>query len=395
MLSKYIEYIINRPWFFLIGVLLFVALASSGVSKLRFSADFEVYFDEDDSYLNAYHSLQNTFTKDDSVFILVAPKSGDIFSKNRLALLEELTDKAWHLPYSTRVDSIVNFQYTSVKGDDLTISDLISDANQLTQSSIQDIRNITLTDPVLVNRLVSPSGHVAGVNVTVSLGDEDRQYALMEVASAVRELARELEEKYGDVSIYLTGGVMMDVTFAEATIGDMSTLTPLMYLAVMVMLFIIFHSFKAMFVILMVVILSTLAAMGTAGWLGITLSPPTSAATTIILTLAVAGCVHLMSAFFSQYSGHRDRKKSLRQSFPVIIKPVFICSITTMIGFLSFNFSESPPFRDLGNIVAFGVIWTFILIAVLLPVMIILIKNWSVPEKRNRFSLTGLRVCCG
>ena len=35
--------------------------------------------------------------------------------------------------------------------------------------------------------------------------------------------------------------------------------------------------------------------------------------------------------------------------------PVTVTSITTAIAFLSLNFSELPPFRDLGNIVSIGI----------------------------------------
>jgi hypothetical protein len=49
------------------------------------------------------------------------------------------------------------------------------------------------------------------------------------------------------------------------------------------------------------------------------------------------------------------------------MQPVFLASITTALGFLSMNFAEVPPFVHLGNMVAFGVIASFIMSVLFLP----------------------------
>lgn len=390
MLDTYINKIINRPWYTFLLATIFVVIAAAGAMRLWFSADFEVYFDKDNPHLTAYHSLQHKFTKDDNVLFIVAPNDGNVFTKKQLALLQELTDKAWHLPYSSRVDSIVNYQHTHAEDDDLVIANLVKNSDQLTIDQINYVKDIALSEPVLVNRIVSPSGHVAGVNMTVRFGDAERQQAITEVSIAARNLAAELEQKVGDVKIYLTGGVIMDMTFAEATISDMSTLTPLMYLVILIMLALIIRSVKMIFIAMFVIVLATIATMGTAGWLGITLSPPTSTATTIILTLAVAGIVHILVTFLSSISSGDDNKyEAVRRSFKHNLKPIFICSITTAIGFLSFNFSESPPFRDLGNIVALGVLWIFLLLVTLLPAMLAIIPVNIKNKRKNAYVLVN------
>ena len=53
----------------------------------------------------------------------------------------------------------------------------------------------------------------------------------------------------------------------------------------------------------------------------------------------------------------------------VVSFPVALTSLTTAIGFLTLNFSDSPPFRDLGNIVAAGMIAAFFYAVVFLPAM--------------------------
>ena len=49
------------------------------------------------------------------------------------------------------------------------------------------------------------------------------------------------------------------------------------------------------------------------------------------------------------------------------MQPVFLTSLTTIVGFLSLNFSDAPPFRVLGNVVAIGVGAAWLVSVVFLP----------------------------
>nr|VFK16125.1 MAG: MMPL family protein [Candidatus Kentron sp. LFY] len=51
------------------------------------------------------------------------------------------------------------------------------------------------------------------------------------------------------------------------------------------------------------------------------------------------------------------------------LQPISLTSLTTAICFLGVNFSGAPPFRDLGNIVAMGVIIAFVLSITFLPAL--------------------------
>ena len=53
----------------------------------------------------------------------------------------------------------------------------------------------------------------------------------------------------------------------------------------------------------------------------------------------------------------------------VNFNPIFLTSLTTAIGFLSMNFSDSPPFHDLGTITAIGVVYAFFLSIFFLPAL--------------------------
>jgi predicted RND superfamily exporter protein len=60
-------------------------------------------------------------------------------------------------------------------------------------------------------------------------------------------------------------------------------------------------------------------------------------------------------------------------------QPVFLTSLTTALGFLSLNFSDAPPFRHLGTVVAMGVGAAWLLSVFMLPAFVSLvpIRKWK------------------
>ncbi|NIS80527.1 MAG: MMPL family transporter, partial [Anaerolineales bacterium] len=51
-------------------------------------------------------------------------------------------------------------------------------------------------------------------------------------------------------------------------------------------------------------------------------------------------------------------------------EPVFLTSLTTTIGFLSLNFSDAPPFHDMGNIAAMGVVAAWVFSMTVIPALV-------------------------
>ncbi|MFQ5579660.1 MAG: RND family transporter [Nitrospiria bacterium] len=363
------EWIIRSRWAIIVGVFLIVAFVASGARRLGFSTDYRGFFSKENPQLQAFERLQNIYTKNDNILFAIVPKEGDVFSHHTLAVVEALTKASWQIPFSLRVDSLTNFQHTRADGDELIVEDLVRGAVSFSSSDLNRVRKIALSEPFLVNRLLSPSGRITGVNVTIGLPGE----SLGEVPSVVqyaRELAEEIRRRYDDVDVYLSGMVMMDNAFNEASQQDMSKLVPVMFLILVFMMGLLLRSFYATIATILVIFLSTAAAMGLAGWFGILLSPPSASAPTVIMTLAIADSIHILVTLLQEMRRGSSKHDALITSLRVNIQPVFLTSLTTAIGFLSMNFSDAPPFHDLGNIVAMGVTAAFLLSIVFLPAVI-------------------------
>ena len=364
--NEFGDWVIRFRWWIILFAIVLVFAAASGARFLGFSTDYRVFFSKDNPQLVAFETLQNTYTKNDNIMFAVEPKDGNVFSRETLAIIEEITHASWKIPYSIRVDSVTNFQYTWADGDDLVVQDLVEKAGSFTDEQLEKIKGVALAEPLLLNRLITHKSNITGINVTINRPQKTITET-PEVVAFAREIRDRFQKKHPKINIYLTGVLLMDNAFNEAGQGDMKSLVPIMYGIVLFIIAFSLRTFWGTLTTTLIMGFSILTGMGLAGWSGILLTPISANAPTIILTLAVADSIHILVTLFYEMRHGKPKYEAIRESLRVNHQPVFITSVTTAIGFLSLNFSDSPPFRDLGNIVAMGVMSAYIYSVFFLP----------------------------
>jgi len=369
----YGEWVVRHAWLLIVACVALTVLAAAGMSRLQYNPDNRVFFGEDNPELKALEALEQTYSKTDNVFLALSPQIGTVFTPAILKLVEEITDRAWTIPYSSRVDSLTNYQYSRADGDELLVSSLLDDVENLNEEMAAEIQRVALSKSFLVNRLISEDGTATGVNVTI-LKPDDNQQAVYEVSDYVSNLVEELQSAHPQVNFYLTGGVPFDVAFAELPNSENVVLVPLMFALILLVVGLSLKTIWATILVLALIGLSVLFAMGMAGWGGFELSAGTTGAPVIIPTLSVAHCVHLMVTLRQRLADGYSQQQAVVESLRVNVSPIVITSVTTAIGFLSLNFSAAPPFRILGNIVAIGVMAACVLSLTLLPAVLSKLK---------------------
>lgn len=389
MIESYTRWIIR--WRYLV-VLVTIALtfaAASGGRFLGFSNDYRMFFGDENPQLLAFEKMQATFNKNDNVLFVITPKSGKVFTRETLTVIKDITEEAWQTPYSTRVDSITNHQHTTAEEDDLIVDDLVLDPNSLSDSDMLKIQSIAINEPMLVHRLISPDSKFAGVNVTVQLPGK----ALDEVPKTIafaRDLKQQMLEKYPDVEIRLVGMAVMNNAFPEASQDDVANLYPLALGFIVLTLFILLRGLSATVATFIMIIMSIMTAMGLAGWSGILLSPPVMSAPIMILTMAVADAVHLLVTMRHELAIGMDKNKAIIESMRINFRPIFVTTLTTILGFLSLNFSDAPPFHDLGNIASMGVAAAFIFSITFLPAIVSILPATGKREVAGKQMMTRI-----
>ena len=350
---------------------------------LQFSTNYRIFFSQDNPQLLALEALENTYGKSDNVLFMIVPEDRDATSEQALAAAVWLTERAWQTPYSTRVDSIANFQHTTVDGDDLSVRDLVDPTKLDDAEERSRIRATALADARLAGNLLARDGGVSAVSVTVQLPEEDEAFRIPEVAAFARGLAAEAEERFPGIDLRLVGTVMINNAFSEASIDSQKTFLPASLAIMALVLGVLTRGLTGVAATGLVIVFSVLTAMGLGGWAGLPFTPPAAPAPTIVLMIVVANCVHLLVTLQQRLQAGDSKRAAIVESVRINLHPVFLASLTTALGFLTMNFSEVPPYRHLGNFVTFGIGASFLLSITFLPALLSLLPMRA-PAARQR-----------
>ncbi|MAW33385.1 MAG: RND transporter, partial [Proteobacteria bacterium] len=367
-ITRFAKFVIQWRWLVSLGTIVLVFALALGMKFIEFQTDYRIFFSDENPQLAAYEKLQNTYSRNDVLQFVLQPQSGDIFNPRFLENLRTLTEEFWQIPFTTRVSSIANFQHSYAEGDNLIVRDLVELNQSINLEDAKYIRNVVLNEPLIKDLLVSADGRTTAVSATLTLPSKSVNEVPLAMTKA-REIAKKFEIENPGVRLEIVGNIALNSAFFESSQADGKTLFPGMIVVLLIMLAILLKSMGAVIITIFIIAFSVLTGWGVAGFLGIDMSTPSAGATVVIMTLAVADAIHILTTMFKEMRGGRTRWAAIEESMRVNCWPVFLTSITTVIGFLTLNFSDAPPFNDLGNICALGVTAAWALSMTLLPAL--------------------------
>jgi predicted RND superfamily exporter protein len=369
--KRFSSFIIQYRWALALISLVFCAYSISGLQHFRFDADPSLYFSKDNPRFQFNEKLEERYGKIHQVTLGLEFKDS-IYRLDNLKILNDITREGWELPYIKRVESLANYAYSYSEGDELYVEELLENIDHFNAADLKRLEEIATSDDAIVHRLVSIKAPIALVRFHAAFPYINRVSEEHELTAAAQALVDRYEAKYPELNILITGNVISNTLTNETAVSESSTLVPLMYLVIYVLLAILLRSIFATFGIAVITVFSCTTALGLASHAGLVINLMSITCVNIIVTVAIAHCVHIYVYFLKAYRGGESKIEALTESFRINMQPIFLTSLTTGLGFLSLNLSDLPPAGDLGNITACGVLLAFVLSLTLLPAMIML-----------------------
>jgi uncharacterized protein len=335
-----------------------------GLLRLETSADTRAFYGD-----NVYHrdlkAFEATFQKNNNVLILMRLDGARIDTSPALAAaVRSATTRAWQLPYAMRVESLATYAHVEGNEGEFLLEPLLDVL--CPENCLPDTAGL-LDDPLIRSRLVSKDATTVGVYVAFDL--PVRTKAVQTITAAVRTLAADLKTETPGLEVHFAGGITMMSAFSEAARRDAATLIPLVLVVQFVLLILILGEVKLVGLLLLTGIYGSVVAMGLAGWLGVAVNAATSIVPVLILTLAVASGLHLLVTYLRQrLQEPGDPARAVTVALDLNTRPIVLTAVMSIVGFLSMNFANAAPLRELGNFVAVGLTAATTLLLYVLPV---------------------------
>jgi predicted RND superfamily exporter protein len=369
-------------------VLIVVCLLATGLTKLTFNPDLETYFPEGHPAVIRYNEIDDMFIPTDNLIIAVHSNEGTLFNGDSLKVIEELTKKSWTIPYSVRVDSLTNYSYVKSVNDDLIVEPFIEEAEKKSIEFFEKRENLVAGEDIIYKSLISEDKKTSVVSIIVDPPGPNKEDQNSELINYLLGFIEPIKESNENLDIRLLGNPYLDYISPRIVKAEMPVVMPLMLLLIFLIVFLMIRSYAAVLATFIVILMSLIATFGSIGLLGNPLNQMVSTIPILIITLALADCIHLFSIYFQNRIKGISSKESMEKSLEMNIQPLFLTTISTCIGFLCLNFIEVTPLRDLGNAVAIGIGFAFIFtIFFIAPIVSFFeVKTASKVTKQTRFS---------
>ncbi len=363
-------------------------VAVAGMPRLTLSSDTRVFFDPRSEELAQLQQFERKYGQNNNVVMVVWAGGEKIASPKALAAIGDLTERAWKLPHSTRVESLTNFPDVTSDADSFTVGELVPQPAKVTPAEAARIERIAIDDPLLCDRLISSDGKAAGVVVNFNLPPEGSK-EVREIIASSRALVAAIEAAHPGIEVKLTGNVILMGTFSEASVRDVIFLIPVSLVVTALVMVIFVRAVKPSLAILSLLILSAASAMGIAGWAGFVINPASIAAPIIIMTVNMAAAVRIVTTAMQSLGQGMSKREAIEETLRIHVRPVTLIVLAGSIGFLSMNHAEAPPFRDLGNLVTVGIAIAYVFTFTWLPA-VLLTMNLKPTENRSERAMIAL-----
>ena len=368
--EKFAEFVVTKRRLMVLLTLILAFAVYAGIPNLRLDTDGRVFMGPNNPDKQMLDRFEQEFAKDDNMNILVIPKDGKVFTPETLQIIDALTEEAWNLPYVRLVNSITRFQNSYADGDMMMVEDLILDPESVSQAEADAAKDIALSRVEIAGALINADASITTIGVIFRLPGIDLASEVPTIMAEATPLLNAYRTAHPEIEFQITGSVPLGEQFAVASQDDGATLTPAMLIAMLLIVGVLLRTISGVFSVLLIATLSALISLGALGWTLIPLNSATAVAPLMIITLAVASTVHILSSVRQTMQETPDREIWAKRAVTDHGLAITVAIFTTAIGFLSLNFSISPPFRQLGNMVAAGMVGVWVFTLFLLPALI-------------------------
>lgn len=375
--ESFAEAVLKHKLFVLIVVLGVFAFFVSRIPKMHFITSFESFFVEDDEEIKTYNRFKEDFGNDKTVYVLIEPGKGELFTLENMAVLKKITeDLEKNIPYLDEVTSITNAEFVEGKADTLRVYDLMVDFPK-TREELLEIKGKILDREIYRDSIVSEDGEKTGILIKLLLAEDDPDYE-KNVAQAVREVFS--RDEYQKLKYHEVGAVLFDTEFQGNVKKETMKFFRLSVLLIMTLLYVFIRRLYAVYVPLAVVITSVgmtfgLLAMTTAMKVTCTVILP------LIVTIGVCDSIYIISIFRKKMITTENRNDAIIQAMKKCGFPCLITSVTTIMGFVALSAVPIIPVREAGLFCAFGTAMCFIMSITLGIILLSFGKH--VPEKQK------------
>lgn len=380
MLEKLTANVIRRPWLYISVTILITIAFMSQMPKMRMDPDITDALPKQIPAKRLYDKMTEIFpTKE---FLFIGVEGEDIFSTAALQDIWDLTEELEDLPGVYRVLSPTNVSVITGTAEGMEVEDIL-EASPFSAAEVADFKQRLFNNDLALGNLVSKDGKMFGIMMMLKNTTDEMDF--------MTEFVPFIEE--WDAETYLrlipAGKPVAMYYVAWGVMKDLGMFFGVGILVIFALLLAIYRNVRGVILPLIVVILSVLWTMGTMAVLEFPMSHSTEILPILIMAIAVADSIHIMTHYYTHGRKAKDRKELVRITMGDMNAPVLMTSLTTMAGFMSLGITKIEAIRIMSGFTALGVLYALLISLTLIPAIL---SSLKIPKHIKREGKTPASV---
>ena len=369
------EKFFKHPWVVIGVIALITVFFALQLPKIQMDNNMTAFMPDD----NPARVIVKHFEAEygDPVIIMVGLQRpyGTVFDSGFLSRIREFSEEVETMGMVKDVTSIMSTQFITSDSESIIVTDLVGENFSGTGEEIAELRRRIASWDLYQGSIVSDD--LSSTQVVVKLnatndhaGDADVVAALLQIRGLAKEMFAEGAE------VYTAGQAVVSASLTESALVDIGTLIPLVVAVLLGVLILSFRRFSYVMLPLLAVLVATIWSIGAMPLFGVKLTLLCLVLPVILMAVGSAYGIHVISHYKDELEAQIFTPDEYRQFIfrlvKKLVKPVFLASLTTFAGFISFCFAPLSIMREFGIFASFGVIAALIMALTLIPAILLI-----------------------
>jgi predicted RND superfamily exporter protein len=387
MWRKFSDILLKNKLAFTLVILMVTVFMGYEAAKMELSYEFVKILPSDDPTFIEYQNFKKNFGEDGSVMVLG-------FEDKKFFTLHEFNDW-YHLSKTIKIipgiKEVISIPtaYKLVRNDSLSKFDFVTLITKVprTQTDVDsikaDVDKLLFYEGIIYNKETGATLMAITFN-SKSLNSKRR----IEIVKEIKTITEAFATKH-KVNMHYSGMPYIRSQMMQKVSHEM---TLFLILAVVISGFILWGFFRngmVVFFSLIIVAIGVIWSVGILQLYGYKITALTGLLAPLMMVIGIPNCVFLVNKYQSEYLIHKDKTHALSRIIETVGVSLFLANITTAIGFGVLYFTKSSILLEFGVVAAWGVLATFLITLILVPVMLYLLPA---PKAKHTKHLEGKRI---
>lgn len=185
---------------------------------------------------------------------------------------------------------------------------------------------------------------------------------------SIQQLCKRFE-KTENIKLHYSGLPYIRVVNAIKIRTELYLFSALALLICIIVLFIFFRSFKAVFFPVLIVLIGVVWSMGMLHLFGFKITILSGMIPPLLIVIGIPNSIYMLNKFHHEYVSHGNKIKALQRVIIKIGNATFLTNLTTASGFATFIIVKSDILKQFGIVASLNILGLFVLSLLLIPII--------------------------